>query len=402
MAGFGRFAKYGVLVVVFGLAAALTLKFSLGKGTSGVWNGLKPAEAAGPAASANGVKPPYDLTQLKVVNEVLKYTKKNYVDPKRVRAREMFLSALNYVQRDVAQIIVTHEEGSPIVKVRVDTQEREFKVDTVLGPWDVAARLRDVFAFVQEGLRGTEVDLREIEYAACNGMLHTLDPHSVLLSPEAYKDMNAQTSGQFGGLGIVISIRDDQLTVMNPMPGTPAQRADVKRLDRITKIDNESTLTMGLTEAVGHLRGAPASKVTIWIHRDGDGGWAGSKPFELTREVIKVKSVESQYLDGVGYIRLKQFQQQSSAEVTAALEGFRKRGDLRGVVLDLRGNPGGLLDQAARIVDTFVASGPIVATARAKAATRKLPMKRARSPIIPWRCWLAAPPRVRAKLSPAL
>jgi carboxyl-terminal processing protease len=159
------------------------------------------------------------------------------------------------------------------VKVRVDTQEREFRVDNVLGLWDVSARLREIFGFVQENLKGTEVDLREVEYAACNGMLHTLDPHSVLLSPEAYKEMNLSTSGQFGGLGIVISIRDQQLTVINPMPGTPAFRAGVKKYDRITKIGGESTLNMGLNEAVQHLRGAPGTKVTVWIRRDGPDGW---------------------------------------------------------------------------------------------------------------------------------
>ena len=206
----------------------------------------------------------------------------------------MLLSALNYVQRDVAQIIVIHEETrQPTVKVRVDTQEREFRVDNVLGLWDVSARLREVFGFVQENLKGTEVDLREVEYAACNGMLHTLDPHSVLLSPEAYKEMNLSTSGQFGGLGIVISIRDQQLTVINPMPGTPAFRAGVKKYDRIMKIGGESTLNMGLNEAVQHLRGAPGTKVTVWLRRDGPDGWQQAKPFELTREVIKVASRSS-------------------------------------------------------------------------------------------------------------
>src|SRR4029077_8576470 len=100
-------------------------------------------------------------------------------------------------------------------------------------------------------------------YAACNGMLHTLDPHSVLLSPEAYKEMNLSTSGHIGGLGLVISIPDQQAAVINPRPGTPAFRAGVKKYDRIMKIGGESTLNMGLNEAVPHLRGAPGSKVTV-------------------------------------------------------------------------------------------------------------------------------------------
>ncbi len=350
-----------VLFGSFGVAAYLAFHLHGG----GLWEGLAPAVAANNPAIAVQPPAPYDLTQLRVVNEVLKTVRDRYVDPKRVKPKEMLLSALNYVQRDVAQVIVLHDEGAPTVKVRVDTQEREFHVDSVQGPWDVSARLREVFAFLQEGLKGTEVDLREVEYAACNGMLHTLDPHSVLLSPEAYKEMNLSTSGQFGGLGIVISIRDQQLTVINPMPGTPAGRAGVKKYDRITKINGESTLNMGLNEAVQHLRGAPGTKVTVWIHRDGQEGWTGSKPFELTRETIHVASVEHRMLEGadhVGYVRIKQFQANTSNELDAALTDLKKGGELRGLVVDLRGNPGGLLDQAARVADKFIADGSIVAT----------------------------------------
>ena len=353
-----RLAKVSALFGAFGIATYLALQLHGG----GLWKGLAPANAANNAAMGH-TPAAYDLTQLKVVNEVLKTVRDRYVDPKRVKPKDMLLSALNYVQKDVAQVIVLHEGDAPTVKIRVDTQEKEFRVDNVLGPWDVSARLREVFAFVQEGLRGTEVDLREVEYAACNGMLHTLDPHSVLLSPEAYKEMNLSTSGQFGGLGIVISIRDQQLTVINPVPGTPAGRAGVKKYDRIVKINNESTLNMGLNEAVNHLRGAPGTKVSVYVHRDGPDGWQGSRPFELVRETIKVASVEHRMLEGnIGYVRLKQFQANTSSDLDAALSDLRKNGELRGLVLDLRGNPGGLLDQAARVADKFIADGPIVAT----------------------------------------
>jgi carboxyl-terminal processing protease len=345
------------LFVAFGIASWLALNLHGG----GLWDGLAPAVAS--TADPKHGPSNYDLRQLKVVNDVLKNVRDKYVDPKRVKPKEMLLSALNYVQRDVAQIIVIHDETSPTVKVRVDTQEREFRVDNVLGLWDVSSRLREIFDFVQENLKGTEVDLREVEYAACNGMLHTLDPHSVLLSPEAYKEMNLSTSGQFGGLGIVISIRDQQLTVINPMPGTPAFRAGVKKYDRITKIGAESTLNMGLNEAVQHLRGAPGTKVTVWLRRDGPDGWQQARPFELTREVIKVQSVESKALgDGVGYVRIKQFQANTANDLDDALRRLRANGEIKGLVLDLRGNPGGLLEQAARVADKFLVSGPIVAT----------------------------------------
>src|SRR5262252_4315171 len=294
-----RLGKVLVVIGAFVLATFFALRYNSG----GLWRGFEPALAVtGPVQKA-----PYDLTRLEAVNETLKMIRDKYVDPKRVKPKDMLLSALNYVQRDVAQVIILHDDPAPTVKVRVDTQEREFRVDNVLGLWDVSARLREIFDFVQDNLKGTEVDLRDVEYAACNGMLHTLDPHSVLLSPEAYKEMNLSTSGQFGGLGIVISIRDQQLTVINPMPGTPAGRAGVKKYDRITKINSESTLNMGLNEAVQHLRGAPGTKVTVWVHRDPDKeknepGWTGSRPFELTRETIKVASVEHRMLENsVGY-----------------------------------------------------------------------------------------------------
>ncbi|APR82459.1 Carboxyl-terminal protease [Minicystis rosea] len=364
--------RLGKVFVVFG-AFALATFFALRFNSGGLWRGFEPALAVTGAAA----KAPYDLTRLEAVNETLKMIRDKYVDPDRVKPKEMLLSALNYVQRDVAQVIVLNDDPNEVT-VRVETNEKKFRVDNVQGPWDVSARLREVFAFLQKHLRGTEVDLREVEYAACNGMLHTLDPHSVFMSPDAYKEMNLSTSGAFGGLGIVISIRDQMLTVMNPMPDTPAGRAGLKRLDRIVKINNESTLNMPLDDAVRRLRGDPGTPVTVWVTREGDNGWQGARPFQLTREVIKVKSVESRALDqGVLYVRLKQFQQTSSAELEAALDDARQKGPIRGVVLDLRGNPGGLLDQAARIADKFLADGVIVSTVGASEGREE---KRAKGP----------------------
>jgi carboxyl-terminal processing protease len=356
-----RLAKAGALILSFGAASVLALRLHHG---ADLWQGLSPALAASAPGGAPSKPAPYDLTQLKVVNEVLRTVRDRYVDPKRVKPRDMLFSALDYVQKDVAQVMVTRDDNAPgQVRVRVDTRENAFRVDDVVAPWDVSAHLRQVFAFIQDGLQGTDVDLRDVEYAACNGMLHTLDPHSVLLPPEAYKEMNLTTQGQFGGLGIVISIRDQQLTVMNPMPGTPAGKAGLRKYDRIVKINNESTLNMGLNEAVNHLRGQPGTKVTVWIHRDWPDGWTGSHPFDLTREVIHVASVDHKLLDGgIGYVRIKQFQQNTTTDLQAALTDMKHGGELKGLVLDLRGNPGGLLDQAAKVVDTFISEGPIVAT----------------------------------------
>ncbi|MFO0755734.1 MAG: MXAN_5808 family serine peptidase [Byssovorax sp.] len=362
----------GKVLVVFG-AFALAAYFALQFGPGGLWRGFEPALAVTGAVQ----KAPYDLTRLEAVNETLKMIRDKYVDPDRVKPKDMLLSALNYVQRDVAQVIVLNDDPNEVT-VRVETSEKKFRIDNVQGPWDVSARLREVFSFLQKNLRGTEVDLREVEYAACNGMLHTLDPHSVFLSPDAYKEMNLSTSGAFGGLGIVISIRDQMLTIMNPMPDTPAGRAGLKRFDRIVRINNESTLNMPLDDAVRRLRGEPGTPVTVWVIREGDGGWQAPKAFNLTREVIKVRSVEFRQLDqGIAYVRLKQFQATSSAELELALQTAAQKEPIRGVVLDLRGNPGGLLDQAARIADKFLVDGTIVSTVGASEGREE---KRAKAP----------------------
>ncbi len=345
-----------VLFVLGAIALSTVLAGSFGAGS--LWRGFEPALAV----TGKPPRGPYDLTRLEAVNETLDMIRKRYVDPDRVKPKQMLLSALNFVQRDVAQVIVKQDSATEVT-VQVENESKSFRIDNVQGPWDVAARLREVFAFLQKNLKDSNVDLREVEYAACNGMLHTLDPHSTFLSPEGFREMNVQTSGAFGGLGIVIAIRDQQLTVMRPMPGTPAQRAGLKRFDRIVKIEGESTLNMPLDDAVRRLRGDPKSKVTIWATREGDDGFSVPKPFELLREVIKVRSVEARLLDGnVGYIRLKSFQQSSYDEVDAALTSFKEKGEMKGLVLDLRGNPGGLLDQAVKIADRFLKDGVIVAT----------------------------------------
>src|SRR5207302_527677 len=140
---FARALKFIALFAAFGIAAFLAFRLH----GHGLWDGLAPASAAGADQGKTHTPANYDLTQLKVVNEVLKNVRDKYVDPKRVKPKDMLLSSLNYVQRDVAQVIVLHDETQPTVKVRVDTQEREFRVDNVLGLWDVSARLREIFGF---------------------------------------------------------------------------------------------------------------------------------------------------------------------------------------------------------------------------------------------------------------
>src|SRR5690606_15216968 len=242
---FSRAGRTMTLLMVFGLASHFALEY----GTGGLWKGLRSAHAV----VGGEAEVPYDLTQLRAVNATLDHIRKKYVEPERVDPRQMFLGALDMIQKRVAQVIVSHEKYSATVTVRDEAEERKFRVDNVQGHWDVAARLREVFAFLLKHLRGKEVDLPDIEYAATNGKLRTIALHSVILSRVAYLAINVSSSVHFRGLSIVISIRDKMLTVMRPMPHTTAGRARLVRFDRITKINNESTLNTPLCDAVDRL-----------------------------------------------------------------------------------------------------------------------------------------------------
>jgi carboxyl-terminal processing protease len=305
---------------------------------------------------------PYDLTQLQLMNRVLLQVVDHYVEPERIEPRRMLLGGLNAVQQEVAPVLVDYEDGASTLRIQVDTESREFHVDDVTSPWALSYRFREIFAFIQENLHDEDIELREIEEAAVNGMLRTLDPHSLYLNVDTYEEMRMSTRGEFGGLGIVISIRDGQLTVIRPMPGTPADRAGLHRMDRIVRIGSESTVNLPLSDAVDRLRGPPGSPVQVWITRAGDGGWTEARPFTLTRAVIHIESVESRMLgDGVGYISISSFQGNTFEDMQRALAQLHTQG-LRGLVLDLRDDPGGLLDQAVRVADAFLDSGTIVTT----------------------------------------
>lgn len=344
------------LLALFAILLAFGLYFATG-GRNGLDFNLDSS-----AEAQEVLRQRYDLTDLRVMSRVILQVKNHYVDPDRINARRMLLGGLNAVQRTVAPVLVHYDEGENALTVQVDNQERRFRVDDVNSPWSLTYRFREVFAFLQSNLQGEDIELRDIEYAAVNGMLRTLDPHSVLLTPEIYEEMRMNTRGEFGGLGIVISIRDGRLTVIRPMEGTPAYEAGIRRMDRIVKINDESTLNMPLSEAVDRLRGAPGSAVSVWVTRDGADGWREPRRFQIHRAVIHIVSIESRMLAGnVGYIRIKSFQGNTHDDMRQALRELRRDG-MEGLVLDLRDDPGGLLEQAVRVADTFLSSGTIVTT----------------------------------------
>lgn len=206
-----------------------------------------------------------------------------------------------------------------------------------------------------------EVNTKEMITGAINGMLNSMDPHSAYLTPELYKELQMDTQGRFGGLGIEITVRNGILTVVSPIEDTPAFKAGVKAGDQILKIEDEFTKDMTIMQAVKKMRGPKGSKINLSIKREGASDLLN---FSIVRDTIRVQSVRSRMLEeGYAYIRLAQFQERSDRDLQRALEKLSsEKGGIKGLVLDLRNNPGGLLTQAVRVADLFLDSGLIVYT----------------------------------------
>ncbi len=218
----------------------------------------------------------------------------------------------------------------------------------------------NVLNIVQDNYVET-VDPQKLMHGAINGMLRELDPHSSFMSPEEYKELQVETRGRFGGLGIEISMREGVLTVVAPLDGTPADRAGILAGDQIIKIDDQPTLDMTLTEAVQKMRGPKGTEVTLTIIRKGE-----PKPleFDLVRDTISVQSVRFRTLEpGYAYVRISTFQSGTANDLQKALNELETVNDpLHGLILDLRSDPGGLLDQAVEVADEFLNQGLIVYT----------------------------------------
>ena len=205
-----------------------------------------------------------------------------------------------------------------------------------------------------------DIDQSEVMDAAINGVLQSLDPYSAYMSPESFKNMQTETSGEFGGLGIEVSMEAGVIKVISPIDGSPAYEAGVKAGDYIVKINEHQVQGKTLTESVDLMRGPVGSDIEITVRRK---GVKKAIVFSITREVIKIQSVKSKKIDNnIGYIRLTAFNENSSSQIKKKINQFNKDKNIKGYILDLRNNPGGLLSQAIKISDFFLTDGEIVST----------------------------------------
>jgi len=234
---------------------------------------------------------------------------------------------------------------------------RELKTNPAIsGEKDQIKLVREVMAIIKKSYV-EEVDNKKLLQGAVDGMLSKLDPHSAFMTPEPYKEMKVNIAGSFGGLGIEINLKEGKLTVISPIEDTPAWRAGLKPNDHIWKIDSTPTKGLSLQKAVSLMRGEKGTKVTLHVLREGE-----KKPlvFPLVRDIIKTKSMKSRTLvPGYGYIRIIQFQERTGDDFVNALKNIHAENPdgLKGLVLDLRNNPGGLVDSAAQVADRFIGEG---------------------------------------------
>jgi len=232
-------------------------------------------------------------------------------------------------------------------------------------PLDDIRNLSEVFGKIKENYV-EEVEDKTLLENAIRGMLSGLDPHSTYLDKESFHELRVGTSGEFGGLGIVVGMENGFVKVVSPIDDTPAARAGIEAGDLIIRLDETPVKGMTLDDAVKIMRGKPGSPIKLMIVREGK-----DKPFEVTivRDKIRVKSVKQKTLEaGYGYIRITQFQQRTGRDLLTAIKTLKKENDnkLKGIVLDLRNNPGGLLDAAVDVTDAFIGSGKIVVSVKGR------------------------------------
>ncbi|MBF0569398.1 MAG: S41 family peptidase [Candidatus Omnitrophica bacterium] len=271
----------------------------------------------------------------------------------------VFFSTVARSQTGVATPV--KEPPTENLSAAVETEKKDsFKPD------DLYAQV-ELFSYALTTIQSEYVEekkAKDIIYGALTGMLSSLDPHSQFLTPDEYKDLKTETEGKFGGLGIEISVRDGLLTVITPIEDTPAWKAGIKAGDRIVKIEKDLTKEMTLNDAVKKLRGEPGTKVHITVLREPE---FKIHEFDITREIIKIQDVKDPHIieDGIAYVRLVEFRENSYEQIYAALKKMKDEG-ATALIFDLRNDPGGLLNVAIKISEMFLPAGKTIVSTKGR------------------------------------
>lgn len=315
-------------------------------------------------SSADSLFPELSLT--------LAYLRSYYYDPTKLKTNEMLVACMEELQSDIASFAFSLPDAVR-VQVQVDTKQREFDVSRMKDMGKLEDTLAELLTFVTGEMRQNREDPEEIEnavYSCVNGMLDALDPYSVLIKPKYTDELEMQTKGEYGGVGMVLSVRDWDITVIYPTPGTPAAQAGVKEGDKIVQINDESAINMPLSDAVDRIRGPENTDVTVYIQRE---GWKEPKKFVLRRQQIKLESVVSKWLPGdVLYLRINHFIHYTTEDLTQKFREATRDKKPVGIILDLANNPGGLLPQSITVSNAFLKEGVIVSTVGAPGTQKQV------------------------------
>lgn len=300
-----------------------------------------------------------EIKETKVMSRALHFVKKNYVNPQLLDGERLLKKAFREMERGIAPLRIHTTDDS--IQIWVGDHKGRIPIAHPIDFDQITSLMKQVLGFLDKNYTG-RVEERDREYLALTGIIDGLDPHSNFLPPKIFNEFKIGTKGNFGGLGIVIGIRDGQLTVIAPIEGTPAYEMGIRANDRIMQIGGEAAINMSLTEAVEKLRGPVGSLVSLVIQRT-----SSAMPVHVTlrRALIQIKSVGATMLPGgkVALLKIKNFQEDTALEVERHLKKIRAQYPrLKGVILDLRNDPGGLLDQSVEVADLFLNSGVIVKT----------------------------------------
>ncbi len=299
--------------------------------------------------------PTFEQSRFKTLSTVLFNVKNNYLDPDKILPGKMFSFALKNLEKTTPEIITTKKDNKFILGIK--DLRHSFDLDKINTILDLYKNLHKAFKLITLNL--SDIDHKQLEYNAIGGIMSTLDPHTSLLPPEIYREIKTGTRGSFNGIGIVLTKKDDFLTIISAIDETPAARAGIQTGDRIVKINGVSTVNICLNEAVNLLRGKPDTWVTLWISRENQ---PDLKRFRLKRTIIHVSSVNSKVINKkTGYVRITQFTKTTTKELQNHIKMLKEH-KVETIILDLYNNPGGLLKEAKKSADLFLDNGIIFST----------------------------------------